>query len=115
MALHLFVSLFVVCLLLSLALLWHLDWVHLWPSSSGGVKRSRLHRLRHRPVAQTIAPPVVSPPLPRWVQGQRLLLYAPGARSKAVGERAIRVNTEGFACPNQECSYFPRDAQRAAR
>src|SRR5436853_3589326 len=32
---------------------------------------------------QTIAPPVDSPPLPRWVESQCLGLYAPGARSKA--------------------------------
>jgi hypothetical protein len=32
--------------------------------------------------AQTIAPPVVSSPLPRRVQGQRLCLCVPGARSK---------------------------------
>jgi len=39
------------------------------------------------PAAQTIAPPVVSPPLPRWLEGQHLRLCAPGARSKAGGER----------------------------
>ena len=32
------------------------------------------------PVAQMIALPVVSPPPPRQVEAQRLLLYAPGAR-----------------------------------
>jgi transposase-like protein len=52
-----------------------------------------------------IALPVVSPPLPRRVEGERLLLYAPGVRRKAGGEPATRVNTEGFACPNQQCAY----------
>jgi hypothetical protein len=38
------------------------------------------------PAAQTIAPPVVSPPLPRRVESLRLGLCVPGARSKAAGE-----------------------------
>jgi IS1 family transposase len=105
MALHLFVFLFVVCLLLSLALLWHLDWVHLWPSSSGGVKRTTLHRLlkprcpddcpacRLTSTASLSAGPAPAPVRPwREVKSRR------GAPK--------RVNTEGFACPNQECSYF---------
>jgi hypothetical protein len=69
MSVHVYVFLLVVCFLSFLALLWRLDWLHLQPSlSRGGAKRSRLHRLRHRPAAQTIAPPVVWPPLPRWVE-----------------------------------------------
>src|SRR6266699_2808869 len=46
MTLYVFKFLFVVCLLLSLALLWRLDWFPLRPSSSkGGAKRTTLHRL----------------------------------------------------------------------
>jgi hypothetical protein len=46
MVLHLFVFLLMVCLLLSLALLWRLYWLHQHPSSpQGGAKRSTLHRL----------------------------------------------------------------------
>ena len=46
MALHVFVYLLVVCLLLSLALLSRLDWFPYSPSfSKGGTKHSRLHRL----------------------------------------------------------------------
>jgi hypothetical protein len=46
MALHMFVFLLVVCLLLSLALLWRLDLFPLRPSSSGGgARRTKLHRL----------------------------------------------------------------------
>ena len=79
MSIHVFVFLLVVCLLLSLALLWRLDRFPFRPSCSrGGVKRSRLHRLRHRPALQTIAPPAVSLPPPLWVED--LLLYAPGVR-----------------------------------
>jgi hypothetical protein len=36
---------------------------------------------------QTIAPPVVSASLPRWVEGQDLRLCDLGVRSKAAGER----------------------------
>jgi hypothetical protein len=46
MAVHVYVFLLVVCLLLSLVLLWRLDWLPLQLGSSrGGAKRSTLHRL----------------------------------------------------------------------
>ena len=48
MTLHVFVFVFllVVCLFLSLALLWRLDWFHLRPSHSrGGAKRTTVQRL----------------------------------------------------------------------
>jgi hypothetical protein len=46
MSVPVFVFLLVVCLLLSVALLWRLDWLHFRPSfSRGGAKRTRLHRL----------------------------------------------------------------------
>jgi hypothetical protein len=107
MALHIFVFLLVVCLLLSLTLLWRLDWLHLRPSSPReGAKRSTLHRLRHRPAAQTIARPVVSAPLPRWVGGQHLRKSRPWPEVKSRRGAPKRVNTEGYACPNQQCPYF---------
>ena len=78
MGLHVFLFL-LVFLLLSLVLLWRLCWLYLQPSHSrGGAKRSTLHRLRHRRAPQTIAPPVVWPPLPHRVEG--LLRCVPGAR-----------------------------------
>ena len=50
MSLHVFVFLLIVCLLLSLTLLWRLDWFRLRPSSSpGGAKRTTLHRLLKKP------------------------------------------------------------------
>jgi hypothetical protein len=88
MAIHVFVFLLVVCLLLSLARLGHLDWFHCRPSSSrGGATRTPVQRLRHRPAAQTIAPPVASPAPTRLLWDLLLRLCAPGARSKAGGER----------------------------
>jgi transposase-like protein len=62
---------------------------------------------------------VVSSHDPRWIvlravlllspprlENQRLLLCHPGGRSKVGEERAIRVQTEGFACPNRACGYY---------
>ncbi len=45
MALPLFVLM--VCLLLSLVLLWRHDWLYLRPSSRGGAKRGTYPRLSH--------------------------------------------------------------------
>ena len=81
MALHVYEFLFLVCLLFSLALLLRLDWFPLRTSSSKGeAKRTRHPRLRHRHARQTIAPPVVSPPRPRRLEGQRLYMCVLGAR-----------------------------------
>jgi hypothetical protein len=77
---HVYMFLLVVCLFLSLARLGRLCWFPLRPSSlRGGVKRSTLQRLL-KPRTQTTAPPVVSLPLPRQVEGQHLCLCGPGAR-----------------------------------
>jgi IS1 family transposase/transposase-like protein len=112
MALHVFVFLLVVCLLFSLALLWSLEWFPLRPCSSRGeVKRSTLHRL-------------LKPRTPNDCPACRL-----ASTASSIGERASppvrpwrevksrrgapkRVNTAGFACPNQQCKYFGNtDAQ----
>ncbi len=83
-----FVFLLVVCLFLSLAQLWRLDWFSLGPSSSaGGARRTTLHRLWHRPAPQTIAPPVASLAPTRLLWDLCLPLCVPGARSKAAEER----------------------------
>ncbi len=104
MALHVFVFLLVACLLLSLALLWRLDWFPLRPSSSGGgAKRTTLHRLlkprcpddcpacRHASTASSDVGPASVRPW-REVKSRR------GAPK--------RIDTAGFACPNQQCAYF---------
>jgi transposase-like protein/IS1 family transposase len=105
MALHVFVFLLVVCLLLSLALFWRLDWFPFRPSSSpGGAKRTTLHRLlkprspddcpacRLASTASSGVEPASVPVRPwREVKSRR------GAPK--------RVNTEGFACPNPTCPY----------
>jgi transposase-like protein len=53
-----------------------------------------------------MAPPVVSPPLPRRVEGQRLRMSRPWREVKSRRGAPKRVNTEGYACPNQQCPYF---------
>jgi hypothetical protein len=79
MAFHLFVFLFAVSLLF-LSLLWRLCWFPLRLSSSQGVaKHSKLPRSLC-PAAQTIARPVVSPLLLRWVESLLLHQYAPGLK-----------------------------------
>jgi transposase-like protein len=104
MALHVFVFSLVVCLLLSLALLWRLCWVHLRPSSSRGrAKRTTLHRLL-KPrcpddcLACRLASTASSDGEPAPVRPWREVKSRRGAPR--------RVNTEGFACPNPKCPYF---------
>ncbi len=73
---------FLFFLLFFLALLCTLCWPHPGPAQSRAAAKMRtmLHRHRHRPAAQTIAPLAVSPPLPRRVEDRRLYLCGPGAR-----------------------------------
>jgi IS1 family transposase len=100
------VFLLVVCLLLSLALLWRLDWLPLRSSSSpGGAKRSRLHRLlKPRSPDDCSACRLASTgsyggePAPAPVRPWREFKSRRGAPK--------RVNTDGYACPNQQCTYF---------
>jgi IS1 family transposase/transposase-like protein len=106
MALHLFVFLLVVCLLLALALLWGLCWNPLRPSSPrGGAKRSSLPRmLKPRtpddcPACRLGSPSslgggTVSEPVRPWCE------------VKSHRGAPKRIETEGFACPNQQCPYF---------
>jgi hypothetical protein len=89
-----------------LALLWRQDWLHLQPGSSPGAKRSTFPRLRHRPAAQTMAPPVVWPPLPRRVEGSRLRMSRPWGEVTSRRGAPKRRPTSGFACPNPPCLYF---------
>jgi hypothetical protein len=102
MALHVFVLLIVVCLLLTLARLGRLEWFQLRPSSShDGTKRTMLPRLL-KPRSPDDCPAcrlsitnssVVGPARPwREVKSRR------GAPK--------RIHTEGFACPNRKCPYF---------
>jgi IS1 family transposase len=53
------------------------------------------------PAPQTIVPPVDSALLSRRLEGQPQCRCVPGLRGAPK-----RLNTEGFACPNQHCPYF---------
>jgi IS1 family transposase len=111
MTVHVFLFLFVF-FLLSLALLWHLGWLHLQSSHvRGGAKRSRLPRL-------------LKPRCPDDCPACRLTSTASSGGETAPGPvrpwREVksrrgapkRIPTEGFACPNQQCTYFGNtDAQ----
>lgn len=106
MALHLFVFLLVVCLLLALALLWCLDRLPLRPSSPKGVaKRSSLPRLLKPrtpddcPVCRLGSPPAlgggtVSAPVRPWRE----------VKSRRGAPK--HIDTQGYACPNSQCRYF---------
>src|SRR5215472_5191299 len=106
MALHVFVFLLVVCLLLCLARLGRLDWFPLRPSSSRRrIKRSMLHRLLQPRcpddcpacrLASTASLGKEPPPTP----------VRPWREVKSRRGAPKRVNTAGYACPNQKCLYF---------
>jgi hypothetical protein len=106
MVLHVFVFLLVVCLLLSLALLWRLDWFPLRPSSSKGrAKRSTLHRLL-KPRCPDDCPACRLASTPASGGGLASTPVRPWREVKSRRGAPKRVNSAGFACPNQQCTYF---------
>ena len=105
-AFHVYVFLLVVCLLLSLARLGRLCWCHLQPSHSrGGAIHSTAQRLlkprtppdcpdcRLSCAHLSVVEPAPTPVRP-WSE----------VRSRRGAPK--RINTQGFACPNQQCPYF---------
>jgi len=108
MALHVFVFVFllVVCFLLSLALLWRLGWFHVRPSSSkGAAKRSRLHRLL-KPRSPDDCPACRLASTALVGGGPAPLPVRPWSEVKSRRGAPKCIPTEGFACPNRQCSYF---------
>jgi IS1 family transposase len=106
MSLHVFVFLLIVCLLLSLRLLWRLGWLRLQPSSSrGGAKRGTLHRLL-KPRTPDDCPACRLASTPSSGGGPAPAPVRPWREVKSRRGAPKRVNTEGFACPNQQCVYF---------
>jgi IS1 family transposase/transposase-like protein len=105
MTFQMFVFLLVFFLLLGLARLWHLSWPHLQPShSQGGALRTTVQRLlkprtpRDCPTCRLSCTPSSGVrPAPAPVRPWREVKSRRGAPK--------RVNTEGFACPNQQCPY----------
>jgi len=102
MSVYVYVFLPVVCLFLSLALLWRLSWLHLQSSHS---QTGRRHSLGHRllrprtpldcPICRLRSPGARPAPVP----------VRPWSEVKSRRGAPKQVNTEGFAYPNAECSY----------
>ncbi len=106
MGLHVFVFLLVVCLLLSLARLGHLDWFSLRPSSSqSAAKRSRLHRLL-KPRSPDDCPACRLASTLSSGGGPASAPVRPWREVKSRRGASKRIDTEGFACPNPQCTYF---------
>ena len=103
MTLQIFLFQHVACLFLALALLWRLCWLFLQPSySQAGSRHTPLYRLlRPRtpldcPLCRLCSSAVRSVPAP----------VRPWCEVKSRRGAPKRVNTEGFACPNQQYLYF---------
>ncbi len=108
MALHLFVCVFllVVCLISSLARLGRLDWFPLRPSpSKGEAKRTTLHRLL-KPRCPDDCPACHLSSTNSSGVGPASAPVRPWSEVKSRRGAPKRIDTEGFACPNPQCSYF---------
>jgi IS1 family transposase/transposase-like protein len=105
MTLYLFMFLLLFFLILCLGRLWHLYWPHLQSSHSKvGAMRTTVQRLlkprtpRDCPACRlscTPSPSVIPAPVP----------VRPWREVKSRRGAPKRVNTAGFACPNQQCPY----------
>jgi transposase-like protein len=106
MTFHVFLFLLVVCLLLSLVLLWRLGWLPLQPSHSAvASRRSPVHRLlKPRTALDCPSCRLVSTPSSGGESAPAPVCPWPEVKSRRGAPK--RVNTEGFACPNQQCPYF---------
>jgi hypothetical protein len=89
--------------IISLALLWRLCWLHLQPSNSiAGKRRTMVQRLLKPrtpldcPICRLSSSGVrpASGPVRPWCE----------VKSRRGAPK--RIDTEGFACPNQQCPYF---------
>jgi hypothetical protein len=101
------VFLLVFFLIFPFALLWALCWPRPVPAPSRATAkiRSTLNRSLC-PAVHMIAPSVVSPPLPRRVEGQHLRMSPPWSEVKSRHGARHPVNTQRFSCPNHQCAYF---------
>jgi IS1 family transposase len=106
MAFYVYLCLLVFLFLLSLALLWRLGWFHLQPSHSAVASR-------HNPVHRLLKPrsPDDCPACRLGSTGSSggrpaTAPVRPWREVKSRRGAPKRKNTEGFACPNPQCSYF---------
>jgi hypothetical protein len=101
MALHVF--LFVLCLLLWLALLWRLFWLPLQSSrSKAGNVRTTVQRLL-KPRTPLDCPSCRLASTPSSSVRPAPALVRPWSEVKSRRGAPKRVNTEGYACPSQQC------------
>jgi IS1 family transposase/transposase-like protein len=106
MSVHVFVFLLVVCLLLSLALLWRLGWFPLRPSSSrGGIIHSRAQRLL-KPRCPEDCPACRLASTSWSGGGPAPAPVRPWCEVKSRRGAPKRIDTQGYACPNHQCPYF---------
>ena len=108
MALHvlMFVFLLVVCLLLLLARLGRLDWFPLQLSHSQAARRRTLVHRRLKPRTPLDCPCCRLACTPSPSVRPAPALVHPWSEVKSRRGAPKRVNTEGYACPNQQCRYF---------
>jgi len=105
MALHVFVLLLVACLLLCLARLGRLDWLSPRPSSKGATKRTTVQRLL-KPRSPDDCPACRLSCTYPSVVGPSHAPVRPWCEVKSRRGAPKRVNTGGYACPNQQCPYY---------
>jgi hypothetical protein len=105
MAFHIFLFLLMICLLLTLALLWRLGWLHLQPSHSAvASRRSPVHRLL-KPRSPLDCPACrLASPASSGVEPASAPVR-PWREVKSRRGAPKRVNTAGFACPNRTCPH----------
>jgi IS1 family transposase len=105
MSLHVFGFLLVFCLI-CLALLWRFCWLSLQLShSQAGRRRPLVHRLL-KPRTPLDCPACRLPCTHSSVVGPLPAPVRPWCEVKSRRGAPKRVNTEGYACPNQQCKYF---------
>ena len=106
MVLHAFEFLLVFCLLLTLALLWRLGWLPLQPFHSAvASRRNPIHRLL-KPRSPDDCPVCRLSTTPSLSGGPAPAPVRPWHEVKRRRGAPKRIDTEGFACPNQQCRYF---------
>ena len=112
---HVSIFLLVVGLFLSLARLGRLCWFDLRPShSQGGAQRTTLHRLL-KPRCPDDCPACRLSCTSSSVVGPAPASVRPWCEVKSRRGAPKRIDTQGYACPNQLCRYFGiTDAHRHA-
>ena len=106
MSVHVSIFLLVIGLFFSLARLGRLCWFDLRPSSSqGGVQRTTLHRLL-KPRYPDDCPACRLSCTNLSVVGLVPSPVRPWCEVKSRRGAPKRVNTDGYACPNQQCTYY---------